>query len=432
MSSISLYTTATEFTEAVTVLQTLEENYVIGQKKKSTGLASQIAALVASVDALQAVSSSTAAADITPANLAYWKGAALNVGEDHNPEAEALLTRAAKLDPSNISCWNTLADCFWKKGDLPGAKNCLTSALEQKQTKETLRKLSLVVKNLPAKDRFERQENATESLKHARAALGQDFKDGESWYVLGNALLADYFLNSHQMSTMEQALKAYNKAEEAKNFVSPDLYFNRGVVHKFLENYQDAINAFTKAIALDPTLSGQKEIDSISRFVKKLEKIMRTKYGMKQKRLEAMVQTLPVQTAFEGRKNVPVIGLRDGPNDGSNVTGIVVAPVNRAGDAPVSFILACPGIEYVGCDFVMVSCYNVATDFIDDVKRSDVLSIVDPVLKQISISTVKLTKTTKTDKFPCIVVGDPSKLRLNGNKLSRLQLATGELKRISA
>lgn len=35
-----------------------------------------------------------------------------------------------KLEPSNTDAWNTLGECFWKKKDLMGARDCYESALE--------------------------------------------------------------------------------------------------------------------------------------------------------------------------------------------------------------------------------------------------------------------------------------------------------------
>lgn len=36
-----------------------------------------------------------------------------------------------KLNPSLVDAWLCLGNCIWKKGDLPGAKNCFTLALSK-------------------------------------------------------------------------------------------------------------------------------------------------------------------------------------------------------------------------------------------------------------------------------------------------------------
>ena len=67
------------------------------------------------------------------AEFMLQKGRCLNVGPDFSAEAEECLSRAVKLEPSLVEGWNTLGEQYWKKGDLIGAKNCFTGALQQVQ-----------------------------------------------------------------------------------------------------------------------------------------------------------------------------------------------------------------------------------------------------------------------------------------------------------
>lgn len=59
------------------------------------------------------------------------KGRCLNVAPDFSAAAEECLSRAVKLQPGLVEGWNTLGEQYWKKGDLIGAKNCFTGALQQ-------------------------------------------------------------------------------------------------------------------------------------------------------------------------------------------------------------------------------------------------------------------------------------------------------------
>jgi len=59
----------------------------------------------------------------------YLKGRALNVLPDHSPEAETLLSRSVKLDPTLVEAWNELGECYWKRGDIETAKTCFEGAL---------------------------------------------------------------------------------------------------------------------------------------------------------------------------------------------------------------------------------------------------------------------------------------------------------------
>lgn len=64
----------------------------------------------------------------------------------------------------------------------------------------------------------------------AKTALTQDIKDGESWYILGNAYMSNFFVNMKYMSELQNALKAYNQAESNLLIKNPDLHFNRANV----------------------------------------------------------------------------------------------------------------------------------------------------------------------------------------------------------
>jgi tetratricopeptide (TPR) repeat protein len=59
------------------------------------------------------------------------KGILLDVAPEYSREAENALTKAVKLNPSLVEAWNTLGHCYWKKGDLPAAKNCFNGALKR-------------------------------------------------------------------------------------------------------------------------------------------------------------------------------------------------------------------------------------------------------------------------------------------------------------
>lgn len=70
------------------------------------------------------------------AEFLLQKGRCLNVAPDYSAEAEKCLSRAVKLEPGLVDGWNTLGEQYWKKGDLVGAKNCFTGALQQVWPKE--------------------------------------------------------------------------------------------------------------------------------------------------------------------------------------------------------------------------------------------------------------------------------------------------------
>ena len=81
----------------------------------------------------------------------YLRGKALDVCEAHSEEAEAALVKAVKLLPHCIDAYNALGNCFWKRRTPEGmrkAKDCFTNALSQQNNKESLRQLSMVLRQL--------------------------------------------------------------------------------------------------------------------------------------------------------------------------------------------------------------------------------------------------------------------------------------------
>jgi hypothetical protein len=51
------------------------------------------------------------------ARAAYLHGRAADAapGDEHSPAAEALLSRAVKLDASLLAAWNSLGECFMQQ-----------------------------------------------------------------------------------------------------------------------------------------------------------------------------------------------------------------------------------------------------------------------------------------------------------------------------
>ena len=80
--------------------------------------------------------------------------------------------------------------------------------------------------------------------------------DSQSWYVLGNAHLTNFFVNNESTKELEQALRAYTQAEKHLKEANPDLFFNRGTIFEYLERYNEAITDFTIADKIDASLGG--------------------------------------------------------------------------------------------------------------------------------------------------------------------------------
>nr|CAD1834668.1 unnamed protein product [Ananas comosus var. bracteatus] len=207
----------------------------------------------------------------------FLRGKILDVFADYRKEAEDHLSKAVKLNPSLVDAWLCLGNCIWKKGDLPGAKNCFTLALSKGPNKKILCQLSMLERSM-AQGAENHALLVEESIKHAKEAVMLDIKDGNSWYNLGNACLTSFFMTgAWDHTTLHQSLKAYQNAEKDEMMKSyPDLYFNSATANKYLENYERALHGFEAAALKDPGLGADEEVKKIVTLLDKLEGSMKS------------------------------------------------------------------------------------------------------------------------------------------------------------
>ena len=263
----------------------------------------------------------------------YIFGKALDAREGYSDRAEKFLSKAVKLSPTDVDAWNALANCFWKKGNLQQAVQCFQSALEQRENVHSLRELSILRRQLGGSN-DEMVKNMVKSLGEAKKAIALDVTNQKSWYVLGNAHLAQFFQMQHDPIDLSKALKAYQRAlgnkkvetaaaaaaaaagtatttattttttattttttttttEDTNNQTrNPDLFFNRATVHKYLENYDQAIEDFKAAHAVDPELPANNMIAYIERSCLKIQKHIHSHCRLKPKRLTALAASI--------------------------------------------------------------------------------------------------------------------------------------------
>lgn len=134
------------------------------------------------------------------AELLYLKGKALDYLPEYTKQAEENLSKSVKLMPTKKEAWDALAHVYWKKQDVEQAKKCFEGSLEQDpDNKIALRNLSMVYRMLKNNsagepiDLEERKKNYKYSIELAKKAITFDMKDAQSWYVLGNAHLTNFF-----------------------------------------------------------------------------------------------------------------------------------------------------------------------------------------------------------------------------------------------
>ncbi|XP_066579055.1 tetratricopeptide repeat protein 5 isoform X2 [Amia ocellicauda] len=348
------------------------------------------------------------------------KGRALSVSPGFSAAAEALLSRAVKLQPELVPAWNCLGEQYWRKGDLNGAKTCFTGALQHCKNKESLRSLSMVLRQLPGRPE-EREAHVVKSLDCARQALQLDITDGTSWYILGNAYISLFFSSGQTPQLSQQALSAYTQAEKVDSTASsnPDLHFNRATLYQYEEMFGAALAGFCRAGALDPGWSepAQRE-KQLLEYLERLTTLLGNKGKVRGKKLQSMLASLgpaalgpcsgPQYRSPSGRvgslETRSISGLSLGPNPGAAALGRVVFSLASADRMSFTFGL----VDSEGsCCAVMV--YNSADSW--GVLIGDAVAIPEPQLRLHSIS-----HKDQSFEFRSIRVDSPLLLIVNGKK----------------
>lgn len=140
----------------------------------------------------------------------------------------------------------------------------------------------------------QKKKNYQESIAWANKAVGMDLGDSQSWYVLGNAHLTNFFVNNENMSELTVALKAYTQTERLQQEPNPDLFYNRATILEYLERYNEAVRDYSKAHQIDPNLQADKKAEKIVEFVVHTSNLVANNKGkVKSQKLTQMVKTIP-------------------------------------------------------------------------------------------------------------------------------------------
>ncbi|XP_068083092.1 tetratricopeptide repeat protein 5 [Anabrus simplex] len=371
------------------------------------------------------------ACQVNRAMYYYLKGRALNITPHFDIQAEEILSKAVKLDPKLVEAWNELGECYWKKDNIEEAKNCFAGALVHRRNKESLRNLSMVLRQQPAKSSEERIKNVEEGLLHAKEAVQLDTNDGVSWSVLGNAYLSSFFTISQNPKTLKLCMSAYTQAE--KDVVArskPDLHYNKAMALKYEEEYKLALDSFVQAQSLDPTWDVPRlKENELLKYLDNVQELVRQKGKLKGKRLTQMLQSLdPKQlgpyhggnyTSPSGTSVkldlIPLSDMKRGLNTEKVVLGKVVCSVHDEDAVPFTF---CMIDKAETC--VAVTVYNLAQG--KGVIIGDAVAIPEPYFTQ-----VRIKYKSKDYCFDSIRVESPLVMVVNGKKIGRNQQASVRL-----
>jgi len=286
------------------------------------------------------------------------------------------------------------------------AKNCFTGSLQQSKNKVAFRKLSMVLRQL-GDDVIQKSANVSDSVKYGKEAIACDVTDGISWYVYGNAYLAQFFVNSQNYADLDNALKAYCQAEHCKNAkFHPDMFYNRAVVYQYQQDYQSAISGFTQAAQLDPLFQEPtKIIQQIITYLDKIVEDIINKANLKDKRLSSLVSAIQRDVGFteSEKKIIGIQSLKEGKNDGTWTHVNIILNRSPSYEVPQTYVV----VDH--CGYVAaLSIYNIAKGA---VKIGDTVSIPNPVLQNVSVNW-----ENKLYQYLNIKVDKPQILIVNGKK----------------
>jgi tetratricopeptide (TPR) repeat protein len=385
-----------------------EDHNVESAGKKESDVREKMQQALSTLDSLQ---------DLLPREqFSYLKGKALNVLPEHSPEAERLLASAIKRDPSLADAWVSLGECYWKKGNVQQAHDCFTSSINHIKTKEALRSLSMVLRQMGTNP-AEREKKVRESVERAREAVAEDVKDGTSWMILGNAYLSLFFTTSSDPKLLKQSMSAYLQAERSSEAANnPDLHYNKATLCLYEESYGLALSGLTRAAALDPGWSVPRDkMADTRRFLQAMTNAVTSKGKMKSKKSAALFASLSSPEKFTGsfsktKRTVCISELCEGRNADCVFVGGVSGIVPTTHRVPY----ACSLVDNAGSS-VGLTVYNLADSTHFDI--GDVITLPDPDFKHVHLEDDNV-------EFGSIRCTDPSLLLLNGEKLSADKLAS--------
>jgi tetratricopeptide (TPR) repeat protein len=301
--------------------------------------------------------------------------------------------------------------------------------------------LSRALAKSKAKPGSEEQKRlVAESMDHAKEAVKLDVTDGASWYAVGMAYMAAFFADGASDATkLAQSLKAYRNAENGGPSGdgsvggggvgdSPDLHFNRAIVHRYVEEYGAALEGFRRAAALDPALPWRAEVDAVAAALTRLDDGCRGAGPMfKPKRLAPIVKALLAEGA--GREHVPkdharasLRALREGAgaNEGAatSVRVVVDATSSDAGGLNVHYVVV--DAEGTLC---ALSVYGLEDGA---VRHSSTLTLLCP-----NVRDVDATFEGRRFAFRLIRVDSPRQILVGGampvGRIARPRLASTNL-----
>lgn len=182
----------------------------------------------------------------------------------------------------------------------------------------------------------EQQALVSDSVAHAKAAVALNVGDGSSWYQLAMALMAHAFAHGRtRAADLAAANKAFAHAARNGAARDADMCFNRGVLLRFLDDIQGALDCFRDAGALDSELPWQLRVDELCSQATRVHDLVSTRGRLKPKRVVEVCNSLRAMQPPAGHASIAVHALSPDVNDGGATLCTIVALASTPGAVPL-------------------------------------------------------------------------------------------------
>ena len=279
----------------------------------------------------------------------------------------------------------------------------LLESLKHGETPEALQDLSMILRQIRVKGE-DPVIPIDESIRLAKKAITMNMNDHKSWYVLGNAHYMRFFAASQDVGDLKKALVAYTRSEALGGDCNPDLFFNRGNVFRYLQDYSAAQLSYGRAIDIDPSFTDSQEAaESVTAFVNRANEMVNKRGWFQKKRLDKIIQQLSVSRHIQGCTGLRT--LQVGANVGVTLAVCVLMPATTGNIPPECFL--CVDADGI-C--AIVSIYNIGHDA-PPPSPNIVMTIRDPVVSDTSLDMTDIHSTTASSNSPTGPTGESASLK---------------------
>jgi len=314
------------------------------------------------------------------------------------------LTKSIKLHASAPThYWNTLASTYEKLQKITEALRCYESGIEVKGNVEGYCAMSRLVRS-GGEGKWE------ESEQYAKKAIQLDLENPLSWYTLANCYLTRFFSHTFSLTDIRLSLSCYSRSSGLTGGEdNPDLYFNRGTLWKYLEEFERAKEDFDKVESIDEGLEGGRYGREIENWVSRISEIVSRRGRLKEKKLKLIMSNLEscVVPQGEGKTHTLVKGVKElkvgsweeerKNHDKALALGVLM-PLGDIKTPPAKYLC----VDTAG-DCSVLSIYHLSTDA--NLSDKDKVIILSPIVKEMKIG---------EKGYLGVQLLDPKKLVVNG------------------